>query len=186
MGLFNWLGKSRVKVDDADLSARFADLTDLTATAEAVIIDFGLQPKSSALDEGKIVLRVATNLYNAKRFMEALRLTVERHEDIFGTVKVPTIWEGGAVADPEHAYPIYANSVRVTGTPEELVLDFALNPQPFGTPKEVRVSHRVITTFSTAKRLLEQIRQAIRQYEARFGTLEMDPQRRMNRPGRSF
>ena len=30
----------------------------------------------------------------------------------------------------------YANFCRVTGTPEELIIDFGLNPQPFGTPTE--------------------------------------------------
>ena len=29
---------------------------------------------------------------------------------------------------------LYANFCRVTGTPEELIIDFALNPQPMGAP----------------------------------------------------
>ena len=36
--------------------------------------------------------------------------------------------------DDSKANVAYANFCRVTGTPEELILDFGLNPQPFGIP----------------------------------------------------
>ena len=169
MGLFDRPSRVPINVDDSGISALFVDLTRLTETAEVVIIDFGLLPHSSASDQGKIVRRVAMNFYTAKRFLEALRLTVKKHEETFGTIEAPTVWEGETVADAEQACPTYANFVRVTGTPEELLLDFALNPQPVGPPPELRVSHRVIMTFSTAKKLRERIAQVIRQHEARLG-----------------
>ena len=36
--------------------------------------------------------------------------------------------------DDSKAVPLYTNFCRVTGTPEELIIDFGLNPQPFGVP----------------------------------------------------
>jgi hypothetical protein len=40
--------------------------------------------------------------------------------------------------DDSKVSPLYANFCRVTGTPEELIIDFGLNPQPFGTPTRSR------------------------------------------------
>ena len=37
--------------------------------------------------------------------------------------------DGGAIS-------LYANFCRVTGTPEELIIDFGLNRQPMGIPKD--------------------------------------------------
>ncbi|MBR5711031.1 MAG: DUF3467 domain-containing protein, partial [Thermoguttaceae bacterium] len=34
----------------------------------------------------------------------------------------------------DKAVTSYANFCRVTGTPEELIIDFGLNPQPIGVP----------------------------------------------------
>ena len=49
---------------------------------------------------------------------------------------------------------VYTNFCRVNITPEELVLDFGLNPQISPTPTEpVKLTHRVVMNFFTAKRL---------------------------------
>lgn len=49
----------------------------------------------------------------------------------------------------------YANFCRVTGTPEELIIDFGLNSQPFGTPTEpIQITQRLVTNYYTAKRML--------------------------------
>jgi hypothetical protein len=43
---------------------------------------------------------------------------------------------------------LYANFCRVTGTPEELIIDFALNPQPMGAPiKPISVKQRALVPF---------------------------------------
>ena len=36
------------------------------------------------------------------------------------------------VVEPDGLEPLYANFARVSGLPEELILDFGLNPQPAG------------------------------------------------------
>jgi hypothetical protein len=77
----------------------------------------------------------------------------------------------------------YANFCRVTGTPEELIIDFGLNPQPVGIPTQpIPVTQRIITNFYTAKRMLHALQLTIQRHEATFGVLEIDIQRRV-RPG---
>lgn len=77
----------------------------------------------------------------------------------------------------------YANFCRVTGTPEELIVDFGLNPQPFGVPTQpIPVTQRIIVNFYTAKRMLHALQMTIQRHEATFGVLETDVQRRVQ-PG---
>jgi len=74
----------------------------------------------------------------------------------------------------------YANFCRVTGTPEELIIDFGLNPQPMGIPTmPIPVNERIVTNFYTAKRLLHALSMTIQRHEAAFGTLEVDVQKRL-------
>ncbi|MBN2218181.1 MAG: DUF3467 domain-containing protein [Pirellulales bacterium] len=85
--------------------------------------------------------------------------------------------------DDTHTIANYANFCRVTGTPEELIIDFGLNPQPFGMPtKPIPVTQRIITNFYTAKRMLHALNLTIQRHEATFGVLEIDVQKRV-RPG---
>ncbi len=75
---------------------------------------------------------------------------------------------------------LYANFCRVTGTPEELIIDFGLNPQPFGMPTHpIPVTQRIITNFYTAKRMLHALGLTIQRHEATFGVLETDVQKRV-------
>ena len=82
--------------------------------------------------------------------------------------------------DDSKAYATYANFCRVTGTPEELIIDFGLNPQPFGVPTEpIAVTQRIVTNFFTAKRMLHALQLTVQRHEATFGVLEVDVQRRV-------
>jgi hypothetical protein len=77
----------------------------------------------------------------------------------------------------------YANFCRVTGSPEELIIDFGLNSQPMGPPAEpIKVTQRLIVNFFTAKRLLGALSMAIQRHEAAFGVLETDIQKRLRLP----
>ena len=74
----------------------------------------------------------------------------------------------------------YANFCRVTGSPEELIVDFGLNPQPVGMPKDpIHVTQRVVMNFFTAKRLLAALQMSVQRHEAVFGVLETDIQKRL-------
>ena len=82
--------------------------------------------------------------------------------------------------DDSKTVATYANFCRVTGTPEELILDFGLNPQPMGVPSSpIAITQRVITNFYTAKRMLAALQMSIQRHEAAFGVLETDVQRRV-------
>jgi hypothetical protein len=88
-----------------------------------------------------------------------------------------------AQLDDSKATAAYANFCRVTGTPEELILDFALNPQPFGTPTEpLPVSQRIVLNYYTAKRMLAALKITVDRHETAFGRLETDVQKRAQRP----
>ncbi|MFI4875258.1 MAG: DUF3467 domain-containing protein [Blastopirellula sp. JB062] len=74
----------------------------------------------------------------------------------------------------------YANFCRVTGTPEELIIDFALNTQPVGVPQgAIKVNQRIILNYYTAKRMLAALQVSVQRHEAAFGPLEIDFQKRM-------
>jgi hypothetical protein len=74
---------------------------------------------------------------------------------------------------------IYTNFCRVSVTPEELVLDFGLNTQITPNPAEpIRLTHRVVMNFYTAKRLLNALLGVVSQHENTYGVLELDFQRR--------
>src|SRR3977135_396103 len=75
---------------------------------------------------------------------------------------------------------VYTNFCRVNVTPEELVLDFGLNQQVSPTPNEpIKLTHRVVMTFFTAKRLLMALNNVVVQHENAYGALELDYQRRI-------
>lgn len=85
--------------------------------------------------------------------------------------------------DASKAHAAYANFCRVTGTPEELIIDFGLNSQPFGVPTEpIEVTQRLVVNYFTAKRLAAALQMSLQRHEAAFGVLETDVQKRV-RPG---
>jgi hypothetical protein len=82
--------------------------------------------------------------------------------------------------DDSTAQVCYANFCRVNGTPEELIIDFGLNSQPFGTPeKPLAVSQRLVVNYYTAKRLMGALQLSVQRHEAAFGVLETNVQKRV-------
>jgi hypothetical protein len=82
--------------------------------------------------------------------------------------------------DDRDATAGYANFCRLSGTPEELIIDFGLNPQPTAAAP-VAVTQRVVTGWHTAKRLLNALQMTVQRHEATFGVLETDVQKRARR-----
>ncbi len=75
---------------------------------------------------------------------------------------------------------VYTNFCRASVTPEEIVLDFGLNPAFGPGPAEpVKLTHRVVMNFFTAKRLLSLLMNVVQQHESIYGMVEMDHQKRM-------
>ncbi len=83
------------------------------------------------------------------------------------------------VVDDSSTLPSYSNFCRVTATPEEVILDFGLNPQPFATGRQdVKANQRIVMNFYTAKRLLTALGMTIQRHEGTFGSIELDVRRR--------
>jgi hypothetical protein len=93
------------------------------------------------------------------------------------------------VVDDSAALPSYSNFCRVTATPEEVILDFGLNPQPFAAGRqEVKSNQRIVMNFFTAKRLLAALGMTVQRHEGAFGAVELDVTRRASgqRPAPRF
>lgn len=88
------------------------------------------------------------------------------------------------VVDDSTTQPSYSNFCRVTATPEEVILDFGLNPQPFAQGRQdVKANERIVMNFYTAKRLLTALGMTIQRHEGTFGSIELDVRRRaVNQP----
>ena len=109
--------------------------------------------------------------------------------------EIPKATSGGASAgqpqrqqrvqvqvDDAKAMATYANFCRVTGTPEELIIDFGFTPQPTNPPPDpIAVTHRVVMNLYTAKRLLQVLQLAVQRHESAFGVLETDVRKRIGR-----
>lgn len=84
------------------------------------------------------------------------------------------------VVDESKAHSCYANFCRVTGTPEELIVDFGMNSQPMGSnDKPVEINQRIVLNFFTAKRLLHALHVSVQRHEEVFGPIETDIQKRV-------
>jgi hypothetical protein len=78
---------------------------------------------------------------------------------------------------------VYTNFCHVSITPEELILDFGLNTQMTPTPSEaIKLTHRVVMNFFTAKRLMNALHFAVSRHESAFGALELDFNKRVRNP----
>jgi hypothetical protein len=85
----------------------------------------------------------------------------------------------------------YINWFRFTGSAEELIIDLGLTPQ-LGqllapqpnqpAPEPIKLTHRLVMNFYTAKRLLQTLQRAIAMYESHYGPVEVDPMRRSRTP----
>lgn len=72
----------------------------------------------------------------------------------------------------------YANTIRTSTTPDEVVLDFGINlpmPNPNNEPVLVfSVGSRVVLNWRGAKRLAISLGQVIRQFEAQNGEINLN------------
>ena len=85
------------------------------------------------------------------------------------------------VVDDSGARPLYTNFCRVTATPEEVILDFGLNSQPYATGRqEIKASERIVMSQYTSKRFLSALGMTIQRFEQTFGPIELDVRRRVS------
>ena len=84
-----------------------------------------------------------------------------------------------------HAFTCYANFCRVSGTPEELILDFGLNSNVPGavSADAITAEQRIVLNYFTAKRLFQVLAMTVQRHEAAFGTIEVNVERRVGGHG---
>jgi hypothetical protein len=70
----------------------------------------------------------------------------------------------------------YANVCRIAQTPNEVIVDFGVNPNFFGNilDEPLRLDNRIILSHDAAKRLCLHLTATIQNFEARYGTIELD------------
>jgi hypothetical protein len=75
----------------------------------------------------------------------------------------------------------YANVCRIAQTPNEVIVDFGLNPNFFGNilDEPLKLDNRVILSHDAAKRLCIHLTATIQNYEARYGAIELDVTKRL-------
>jgi hypothetical protein len=79
---------------------------------------------------------------------------------------------------------VYSNVSRIFATPNELVVDFALNLNAFGPliEEDARIVSRVVTSYDGAKRLWHHLTQTLQAYEQKYGVIELDIAKRVQEP----
>ena len=96
------------------------------------------------------------------------------------STQAPEVQRQQVMVDVSKAHSAYANFCRVTGTPEELIIDFGLNSQPMGVPSDpIEISERIVMNYYTAKRMMAALQMSLQRHEAAFGVLETDVQKRV-------
>jgi len=106
-----------------------------------------------------------------------------KDRDLEGTPKVAESTQpAGQVRirwDDSSMRSVYANVCNVAGTREEIVILFGMNQAWHSEQRELKVqlADRIVLSPFVAKRLANSLNAVIRDYEARFGTLEIEPGR---------
>ena len=89
--------------------------------------------------------------------------------------------ENSPTIDTADLKTTYANVCRIAQTPNEMLIDFGLNPNFFGNilSEPLKLDTRVILSHDGAKRLLLHLATAIQSYEAKYGVIELDVTKRI-------
>ena len=109
-------------------------------------------------------------------------MAMERHEQAFGPVgpTPPAEWKPGR--NPVEL-PRYANFVRVSSTPEEVVLTLGLNPEPWRQDiTQLQAGHSMVLLHHTAKGFAAELRAFLDRHERQWGHIETDIRKRVKSP----
>ncbi|HEX4145026.1 MAG TPA: DUF3467 domain-containing protein [Pirellulales bacterium] len=77
-------------VETSTLISNYVNFCRVNGMPEELIIDFGLTTDPAEMTAGSVIVseRVIFNYYTAKRLLEALQLTISRHEAAFGPLEL--------------------------------------------------------------------------------------------------
>lgn len=75
---------------EKDAHIAYSNFARVTSTAEEVIIDFCLNPNpfQGGRQEINVAQRLIMNFFTAKRLLSALGMTLQRHEQTFGSIEL--------------------------------------------------------------------------------------------------
>jgi hypothetical protein len=82
--------QSEIILLEKDANVAYSNFARVTSTAEEVIIDFCLNPNPFQTGRQEIAVsqRLIVNFYTAKRLASALAMTLQRHEQTFGSIEL--------------------------------------------------------------------------------------------------
>lgn len=81
--------------------------------------------------------------------------------------------------DESNVATYYSSITRISGTAEEIVVDFSQGIRPMGQNRAtLKVDARVTLSPWAAKRLALALGQTVQRFEQTYGTLEIDPRKR--------
>lgn len=82
--------------------------------------------------------------------------------------------------DESKAAVTYSSTSRLSGTAEEITIDFSqgIKPGPQPNTAVLQIDSKVILSPWAAKRLALALNQTIQRYEEAYGALEIDPRKR--------
>ncbi len=78
----------------------------------------------------------------------------------------------------------YANVCRIAQTPNEVIIDFGMNPNFFGQiiDEPLKLDQRIILSHDAAKRLCLHLTATIQNFESKYGAIELDVAKRLKQP----
>ena len=78
----------------------------------------------------------------------------------------------------------YANVCRIAQTPNEVIIDFGINPNFFGQilDEPLKLDQRIILSHDAAKRLCIHLTTTIQNFESKYGAIELDVTKRLKQP----
>ncbi len=102
--------------------------------------------------------------------------TKEQEPQAAGITESPAAGQVKIRWDDSNMRNVYSNVCNVAGTREEIVLLFGMNQAWHSGQKEVTVqlADRIVLSPFVAKRLSALLNAVIRDYESKFGALEVD------------
>ncbi|MCF7957965.1 MAG: DUF3467 domain-containing protein [Phycisphaerae bacterium] len=190
-----------ITLDDSGVLATYANHVEVKDNPEEIIFDFALWQYQDTHKNGtgRPFKRIVLNYYTAKRLLAAIEQTIERHERNFGVIETNPITTDDPNADSDGSksnkadnstlsrngyllIPHYSNFCRVTGTPEEVIVDFVMNSNPFSSKDHnLIIEDRIILNYSTAKHFLRPLKLAVLAHEKNYGNIELDVTKRVKR-----
>lgn len=81
----------------------------------------------------------------------------------------------------------FSSTTRIWGSAEEIIVDFSQGIRPTGQANVamLKIDSRVVMTPWAAKRLALALGQTVARYEQAYGTIEIDPRRRLQNTTKS-